>query len=236
MSEFDEEEVKRRVIRNVRKRVRERLFSKKMLFLLFLLGMGIGIVGIPTVINQAWAWQVANSLITINGLIIGFSILGLTVFLRRGYTENLFKKLVEESADNLITDFKGLWKSQQKTSNEELVERFISNAIYPFIDIEYFRGVILTSMVCSLVSIGSCLMLFGVPSGNINLPLKLLYTIIYGLAVSMLIWSAYYIMHGISLFAEKVIEIRTEEGSKIALEVFKRKLHEFIKENESKQK
>ena len=92
MSEFDEEEVKRRVIRNVRKRVRERLFSKKMLFLLFLLGMGIGIVGIPTVINQAWAWQVANSLITINGLIIGFSILGLTVFLRRGYTENLFKK------------------------------------------------------------------------------------------------------------------------------------------------
>jgi hypothetical protein len=237
MSEYDEEKVRRNVIRNVKEHARKHLPSKKMLFLFFLLGMGIGLVSVPTVINQAWAWQVANSMITINGLIIGFSILALTVFLRRGYSENLFKKLAEESSDNLVTDFKRLRENPQKISNEELMTGFVSNVMYPFVDVAIFRGAILISMLCSLVSIGSCLMLFGVSPERMSNPLsQWLFVSIYGFAISMFIYSAYYVFHGVSAIAEKATEMRTEEGYKIASEVLKRKLDEFIKENESKQK
>jgi hypothetical protein len=80
-------------------------------------------------------------------------------------------------------------------------------------------------------------MLFGVSPERMSNPLsQWLFVSIYGFAISMFIYSAYYVFHGVSAIAEKATEMRTEEGYKIASEVLKRKLDEFIKENESKQK
>jgi hypothetical protein len=99
-----EEELKK----ELEKRMKKHLFSKGFFILVLIIGLAFSLVSMPSVINQAWAWQVANSMITINGLLIGFSILAVTVFLGKGYSEDLFKKLVEESMDDMIIDFERL--------------------------------------------------------------------------------------------------------------------------------
>lgn len=231
---FQVEIDKERVIRNVEKYAKKYQPSNKILFLVALLGAIIGLVSVPQPINQEWAWQVAGSIITINSLIMGFSILGLTVFSERGYSKSIFKKLAEESADNLITDLERLGKTQKEVSNKELIERILSNTLHPFIDIQYLREIMLISMKYSLMSIGCCLLLFGVTPERINDPLlRFTFYAVYSMAIAMFIWSAYSIIYGISAIVKRSTEINTEQGVNIAMDAFTRKLDELRKKSES---
>lgn len=195
-----------------------------MIFII-LLGVIIGLFSVPYPINQEWAWQVAESLITINGLIIGFGILGLTVFSERGYSRNIFKKLAEESIDNLLTNVEHLEKTQEEISPKEFKERIISNILYPFIDIQYLQEMVLSSMRLSLMSIGCSLLLFGVTPERINNSLlQFLFLLFYDIAISMFIWSAYSIICGTSAIVKRSTEINTEQGVNIAMDILTRKL------------
>ena len=107
-------------------------------------------------------------MISIDGLLIGFSILGITFLSRSGYLETLYKTSTKQSAEEFVSHLQDLGKKFKEITDEEKMEKVLSSVISPFIDVWMLREVFLNSMKYLLVSIGATLFLFGVSTENVN--------------------------------------------------------------------
>ena len=199
--------------------------SRKMLAVLFLIGIIIGILSTYREINEEWASEVANALITINGILLGFGILGITVFSKRGYTTTVFRKSVERLATEFANHVEGILESLDETSMRGLEEKFFSSLLYPFAETRLLREAFLMSMEFLLVSIGSALCLFGISASMLSNPfLELLFRCVYSFSISMFLWGTYYIMYGVRSILEKGMELDVEKQFEIARSIFEKKL------------
>ena len=216
---------------------KEVLPSRKTLVILIVIGTAIGAVSSLHGMSEAWAWEVAKALISINGFLIGFSILGITVFSSRGYSKAVFRTSAEQSIDELISRLKDLGRNPKEITKEELIGEMLLSAITPFLDVAMIRHVFLSSMESLLVSIGFALFLFGVSTETVNNPfLVILFSLSYSLAIAMFILGAYEIVHGISTVLEKGTELNITHGFDIFSSIFDRKLKELEKGQAKKKK
>lgn len=202
--------------------------SRKTQVAFILIGVAIGYVSTFCGMSEEWASEVAKALITINGLVIGFTILGITVFSKRGYSEAIFRKSVEQSASRFINYVQDL---EKEFTAEQLKEKFLSSLIYPFFDVIMLREVFSGSIKCSLISIGFALCLFGVSTEAVSNPLiEFLFVFVYSLSISTFIWGAYYIIYCVRAILEKATEYDTKQQFEIAIDAFERKVRDLKKE------
>ena len=182
-------------------------------------------------ISKEWAWEVAKAFISVNGLLIGFIILGMTVFLRRGYTRALFRKSVEESANEFIGELKDLKKKSEKITQKELQERLFSSALYPLMDIPLLRTLFSSSMEWLLISIGFALLLFGVSTETVNnYPiLEFLFNAVYVWVITSFLWGVWSMMKGTSTILKRGTEVDTKQSVETVTSIFIRKMEEFEK-------
>lgn len=199
--------------------------SRKMMTLLIVIGIVISAFSTYRGISEEWASEVANALITINGILLGFTILGITVFSKRSYTETMFRKSVEESATEFASHVEGILESLDKTSMKGLEEKFISSLFYPFVDVILLRESFLRSMQLLLVSIGSALCLFGINTDVLSNPfLNFFFRIAYCISISMFLLGTYFIMYGVRSILEKSMGFNVEKQFEIAESVFEKKI------------
>lgn len=231
MSSKIEEKVTNVITERFKKKV---LPSLKTRVALILIGIAIGSSSILHGMTEAYAWEVAKALISIDGLLIGFSILGITVLSRSGYLETLYKTSTKQSAEELVSHLQDLGKKFKEMTDEEKMEELLFSVVSPFIDVWMLREVFLDSMKFLLVSIGLALFLFGVSTENMNVPyLEHVFTSCYSLAVAAFIIGTYYIVKGISAILEKG-EINMEQGFELFKNTFEKKLKDLEKEQAKK--
>ena len=205
--------------------------SKKTMVMFILIAIMIGTTSSLRGMSEEWASEVAKALITINGLLIGFAILGITAISKRGYTETMLKETVEQSANEFVTRVEHVLKKPEEYSKEGLIDNFLSSLYYPFLDVIMLRQVFLFSMEYSLVSIGCALCLFGITTEVVGNPLvAFLFSSVYSFSITMFLWGAYFIIHGIRAILEKGTEINVEQQFEIAANIFEGKLEHLEKE------
>lgn len=223
--------VNKKISDRIRKKVRKEVLpSRKTLVILLVIGWTIGYISSLRGMSEAWAWEVAKALISINGVLIGFSILGITVFSSRGYSKTVFRTSAEQAIDELFSRLKELGRNPKEITYEKIIEEILLSAYTPFLDVTMIRHVFLSSMEFFLASIGFALFLFGVSTETMNIPfLEALFFFCYSSAIGMFILGAYEIMHGISTVLEKGTELNLTQGLDILFKIFDKKLKELDK-------
>lgn len=177
--------------------------SKKTVVLII---CGIIVVSISSLheINESWAWEIAKNLITVNGLILGFSIVGLSIFIRR-LSPKTTKSIREAFKDFLKTLLEKM-ETKEKARKEDIRESFYSTLIPPLLETPVLLYSIIIGTVFLIVSISLSFCLFGVSNTTINEPFfKNLFSLIYGQAVLYLIMGIYLIFRGFFVLSEKAI-------------------------------
>jgi len=224
------------IIDTITKRLKRQVFpSRKTSAMIIVTVTAIGVISTFQGISEAWAWEVAKALININGLLIGFCILGITFFLKRGFTRTVFRKSVEESANEFISHLQNSEKNLEKYTAEGLAEKLFSSLLYPFFDVFLLREVFLLSMQYFLISIGFALCLFGANVETVNNPLlKMLFSLLLSFAVSSFVWGAYFTMYAVRTILEKSTEIGMKKGLEISISIFEKKLKDWEKQSKGK--
>jgi hypothetical protein len=180
--------------------------------------------------SEERASEIAKALITINGLLIGFTILGITAISKRGYTEIIFRGAVEQSANEFATRVEHALKKPKEYTKEGSIDKFLSSLFYPFFDVIILQ-VFLVSMEYLLVSIGCALCLFGASTEVVGNPLvNSLFSLVYSLSITMFLWGAYFIIYGVRTILEKGTEINVEQQFEIAANIFEGRLEHLEKE------
>mgnify|MGYP001085265536 CR=1 FL=1 len=221
---------------SITKRLKRQIFpSRKTSAMFILIITAIGLVSTFQGISEAWAWEVAKALININGLLMGFCILGITVFSKSGFSRTMFRKSVEESATEFISHLQYLGKNLEEYTAEGLAEKFFFSLLYPFLDVVLLREVFLFSMKYLLVSIGFALCLFGVNAETSSNPfLKTLFSLFFSFALACFVWGAYFIMYAVRTILEKGTEINVKKGLEISISTFEKKLKDLGKQDKGK--
>lgn len=226
MSKINEKRIDT-VVKDFRKRF---LPSKKTMVMFILIAIMINITSSLRGMSEEWASEVAKALITINGLLIGFAILGITAISKRGYTEIMLKEAVEQSANEFVTRVEYVLKEPKEYSKEELIDKFLSSWLYPFFDVIVLREAFLLSMEYLLASIGCALCLFGISTEVVGNPLVAsLFSLVYSMSILLFLWGAYFIIHGVRTILEKGTDINIKQQVEIAANIFEGKLEHLEK-------
>lgn len=173
--------------------------SKRTQLILLMISIFITIVTSIHALNEAWAWEVAKALITIDGLVLGFAILAATVLSSGRIVNAAHKAMINESVDEIM-------KSMQKESEVEfdkfVEEELMAVAVKPFFQLEIFGEIFRISVVFLLISIGFALCLFGVSDTRVRL-VDFLFVFIFSQAVNFFVQGAYRLTNGIFVLLEK---------------------------------
>jgi ABC-type protease/lipase transport system fused ATPase/permease subunit len=121
-------------------------------------------------LNESLAQQIATALITVDGLILGFTILGVTVVAERGFSIPRMTAIFEEHFKELVDELKVVEASDAKKTAEKLT----SSAESAIVDIVWVPSVLFIAMYFLLASLLSALMLFGVSDTTVGDPIFLL--------------------------------------------------------------
>jgi len=199
---------------------------------MILSGLVIGVVSKPDAINEAWAWEVAKALITINGLLIGFSILGITVFVRRSYTQTILRESCEEIANDIA---RHLLQSGKKL--DELTLEELSSLTGTLFEIPALSFAFQLSIAFFLVSIGLALCLFGVTPERAENPIVAdMFSLVYGFAIANFLNGVYGTMYGINQILKKTKKVMLRRGLNLISSLLKKKLKKLEKEQAKKKK
>ena len=193
--------------------------SRKTIVLLFVISLIISMFSNLHGMNESWAWEVAKALITINGLVLGFSILGMTVFARRGFTRAAFKVTLQKQFAGFINRLGKSGEKNKDAFNENVIREFLSLFFHPFFETFIVQYAVMLSMVYLLASVGLAFCLFGVNDVTIGNPIfKELFSSIYTLAIVMLLLGVFLVLRGIFSLMEKNMEIEIKGAFKTVLD------------------
>jgi len=209
-------------------------FTTKTYVVVVICGIAISVVSSLHGLSEAWAWEVAKAIISINGLLIGFGILGITVFSRRRYSETMYKKSAEQLIAELINKLRNSKKKPEEISEElkkELVLRYVKSFVKSFLDVATLRVFFSEAIESLIISIGFAICLFGVnPETASNPFLSILFSSVYTISISTFLVGTLLIIRGISTTMEKTTEISISKSFEIFASIFEKKIEELKKE------
>lgn len=211
--------------------------SKKSYFTILLATICIALISRFHGITEAWAWEVAKTLITVNGLVLGFILFGAATLSRRSFTQVLYESMIEETVNKLLIRAAEYEKSG-KTLEEWVEKEYEPTWSQAFYDYGYklgsFIGTLNLSLIMILVSISCSFCLFGFSNTNIgNTIVYELFSLIYYLAIYFFIAGVYHSFRLISIILEQ-IALSHEKPSKVITRILEEKmkqLHEGDKIN-----
>lgn len=190
---------------------------------IFSVGFIIAIISSSHGIDEGWAREVATALITVDGLVFGFAVLGMEVFSSRTFTRKAYERMIEESAGEL-TQALGQ-QDQEKLVPEEFIKKeLLPLAARPTLQLGLLRLLFKYSVYLLLASIGSAFCLFGVSNTTTNNPFaNLFFFSIYWFAISFFILGAYVIINGLSILLEKGASFPLEKTFKLVLHALEKR-------------
>lgn len=136
----------------------EKFFSKSITVKITLVVLIVSVFVNLHPFNEGLAQQIATALITVDGLILGFSILGVTVVIERGFSATRMTAIFEEHLKEFINELKGVEVSDAEKMKEKLTSIFESATA----DIVSVPIVLFAAMYSLLASLLTAFMLFGV--------------------------------------------------------------------------
>jgi uncharacterized membrane protein len=186
--------------------------------------------------TEAWAWELARNLITVDGLILGFIVFGATVLSRQSFNKASYESMIEETVDRLLLRASEYEKSK-KTLQEWVEEEYLptwKTAFYGYgFQQGYMVGSLSTSAVLILSSIGLAFCLFGVNDKNVNAwPYQVLFLFLYYASIYCFVSGVYLAYHLITVLLERTM-IPTEKPSRAITRILGRKMKELAKQKDS---
>lgn len=193
-----------------------------------LLGLGgflIAFISALHGLNEAWAWKVAESLITLNGLVLGFSVLAATIFSRGSFTQSAYEKMIKES----ITRIEAMKESKEKEKSETVKEK-LQLFVQPIVRMRLLHEVFWISSGFLLFSVGSAICLFGVNDTMIGITsFELLFFLLYANAISCFLIGTFFTFFG----AYHVLELSQRTFGEM-LELYEKEFEKRKKQKEEK--
>jgi len=173
--------------------------TRAVMLKLIVLSVIIALVSSAHGLNEAWAWKVAELLITIDGLVLGFAILGMTILLSRESSEVVRKSMVEES----VNDMRQFASSMNKSCLDGRPE-LLALTIRPIMRLKLLRTSFVLSTEFLLTSIGLAFCLFGVSDGTTGSPLGNAFLCLYSASIGVFVMGVYILMKALSFLMEKI--------------------------------
>jgi len=202
-----------------------------------LLGFASAIVGLLIHLHgysESWAWEIAKAIITIDGILLGFIILGATLFFsERGYSTSGMAEVFEKH-------FEDFWKRLRVvdvSNSEKTTKQFISCVESAVAEIVVVPSSVSTCMICLTLSIAFALSLFGVSDTTANnTTLTLVFSVgIFG-SIMFLMIGLYLTYRFIREFVRVAARIEMTEAFEKSLEIFKKKIGDMTTEKKEKNK
>jgi hypothetical protein len=167
------------------KKVTKQFFSKSTIAIIILVGTIICVFVSLHPLNESLAQQFATALITVDGLILGFTILGVTVVIERGFSVPRITAIFEEHVNEFIHELKVVEISDVKKMKGKLAST-VESALVDIISVPY---VLFIAMYFLFASLLSAFMLFGVSDTTTSDPISVwAFNIVMGLSISFLIF------------------------------------------------
>ena len=94
---MNEKELEKRLGRKIEKYFMMYVGGYKSAFLLVIISLSVCSFMLAHGFSESWAWEIAKSIITIDGVILGFTIVGVTLFYsERGYPTSRMVEVFEK--------------------------------------------------------------------------------------------------------------------------------------------
>lgn len=195
----------------------KRVFSKSFLASLILGGFFVfGLINLHP-FNESWAWEIARDLITVDGLILGFTILGVTVVAERAAERRSSIPRMTSLLRKFLKELKAAEAPLTKIDVEK-VERFISTGESSIVDI-VFPNSIYAAMYNLFGSLLLAFTLLGVSDTTVSNPVVVeLFRVAMAVSISLLIF-------GFHLTIEVLVDITTKSDSKELFKAFREAIH-----------
>jgi len=199
---------------------------------LVLLCIGVSVISLVSweSMSRTWALEVAKDLITVNGVVLGFVILGMTLFLRRGLPSKIIEESIEKAVQRLQEMKEGTYPPP--ATLEDLMEKeFIPIILTGPYHVGIFEGAFKLSTTFILVSIGLSFCLFGVSDTLLaSLNFKSLFLLFYAFALYFFLAGAYVIFN--AMF--KLTRLISRSALNKTYELIMKRLDKWIEEFEKK--
>lgn len=204
---------------------------KRLLLLAFLAAIMITFVNFHG-FSESWAWEIAKTIISLNGIILGFIIVGVTLFFsERGYAiqrcTEIFGQHLKDALNNLkvveLSDIEKLKKWFTESIESATAEAIATPSIIP------------GSIIALSISIGLAFSLFGVNDATQNdIMLRSIFSFILSLSISFQVFGIYLTYKFIQDFVKHAFKFEMAKGLKKALEDFTKEVENI--ETKSKEK
>ena len=134
--------------------------------------------------SESWAHEIATALITVDGLILGFTILGVTVIIKRGFSTTRMTAIFEKHFKEFINELKVVEASDVK----KMAEKIASTAVSALVDILSVPYTLFSAMYFLFASLLLAFMLFGVSDNTVGNPIFVsVFQSVMGLSILFLI-------------------------------------------------
>lgn len=170
--------------------------------------------------SESWAWEIAKSLITINGIVLGFIIVGVNlIFSERIHSVSQKIDIIKKHWENFLKELK-LGEIADSERVKEKLEKSLESAIAEIIVPPYS---IISSMSYLVVSIIFALTLFGVSDTTIENPiLPSIYSTILTLSIGFFIFGVYLAIKFMQSLVSSFLSIETKKAFKECFEALEK--------------
>jgi len=186
------------LLNKLEKEIGKEFSNLKLIFAIGLVATGIYLLLRLHEFNQIWAWELAKVLITINGLILGFTIVGVTLSSERPPSEINITKIFSQHVKETISQLKVVELANPKETEKKLHSSLL-DAIAEFVFEVYIIPFSMISAIRFLaVSILFALLLFGISDSTVNnVILREFFGMMMLLSIAYLILGMYYTFKGL---------------------------------------
>lgn len=202
--------------------------GKRILLLAFFASFIICLVNLHG-FSESLAWEFAKTVISLNGIILGFIIVGVTLFFsERGYTRQRFIEIVGQHLDDALDNL----KVKELSDIEKLKERFSESIESALAEAVAVPAIIPGSILTLSVSIGLALSLFGVNDATKDdIFLRTIFGFVLSFSIIFMVFGIYLTYKFIQDFVKHASLFEMTRGLKTALEDFPKKVENIATKN-----
>lgn len=219
MAQPTEEEIIERIKKN-EKRLSEDVKeitepNKTTMIVLLLSSLVVGSISLLHGINESWAWEVGRDLITTDGLIIGFVVLGFTFILTRDFTESIIDGMMKDAVEEYLK------KNPNGSPTDLQNEAFVAIAKPIYQTRQMLMG-LKASFVYLVISLALAFFLLGMgdQTNYIQSAFIIAFTFSFIFSFFFLLLGTYTILKTLETFAEQSVKsVRSRLMSKMKKEI-----------------
>lgn len=199
--------------------------KKTLLLLAFFTAFIISFVNLHG-FSESWAWEIAKTIISLNGIILGFIIVGVTLFFsERGYATQRFAQVVGQHLEDALENLKVV----ELSDIEKLKKRFSASLESAMSEAVAVPAIIPGSLLALSISIGLAFSLFGVNDATKNdLILRNIFGFILSLSIAFQVFGIYLAYKFIQDFVKHASYFEMAKGLKKALEDFSKEFENIV--------